>query len=531
MSRPSPYRRLHAVVIWPWIAISFLAGAATADSSPVPIKNGVTYTAREASPIGDSRTIPIENASSPDEKTVPAPVIIFDAQPASSPGGLSAAGFITPIPSLRDGSPAELRIYNPNSYLNSYELSCAGIDYHTSPPPSGLSSLLLTTRGSRGVNTGPAPTANDMLTTDYNNFTKADAQEINDSAGLKTCLNTIAQAIMGPEATNASVRVAAIPAIASLLGILSPPTPTNNATLFQNGRPALMVTDFTPDQEADLQKLLMGIKHYDISTLNADNATLSLWYKAWTTDYPKFANDPGAAAENDEVQLDEANAASFGDGSATLDNIIAIYTAASDFEATPTYYVERVNQVTGVDEEKFTVSVGAKPPTSKFAQVDVDNTSIGLSGATSQTYVAQANVYGRVVLDFSAGVATSTLRGHNYYSSGTTHIVHQGNSDSAEFAVGALSTLYRTQESGLAIGPSLGAASGNGPQYLLGISFIGTIHHSRLILTIGGESGNVTELNGDHVGQPTNGGNSSVATTSVQRFGGFAMLSWSVFTF
>jgi hypothetical protein len=185
--------------------------------------------------------------------------------------------------------------------------------------------------------------------------------------------------------------------------------------------------------------------------------------------------------------------------------------------------------VSGADVVRFSVTINGKPPTGALAQVDTDNTRLGIPGPTGRTYCVNADVYGRAVLDFSAGLVVSSLKNRNYYAAGTPKIVHQGASDSVDISFGPIGTYYRTQAHGVAFGPSLGVSVGDSARYLLGGSAIGMIGRSRLMLTVGGVSGNVSQLaNGDHVGGVANTG--TVSTSSVQRFGSFAALSWVIAT-
>jgi hypothetical protein len=181
-----------------------------------------------------------------------------------------------------------------------------------------------------------------------------------------------------------------------------------------------------------------------------------------------------------------------------------------------------------------TVRVGANveelsSPITALEQVDTKPTTQQITSdnpSSSQTYMRSMPVYGRIVVDYSCGLVITTLRNNNWFIDTNANIQY-GPKDPTNLAISGLVHLYKTSPSFIIPALSLGIALGDNNRFLFGASAVIKLNISRVVLTCGGAFGKVTLLNNNHkVGDTTT--LSTVPTVTVQKFGGFFGLSYSI---
>lgn len=140
----------------------------------------------------------------------------------------------------------------------------------------------------------------------------------------------------------------------------------------------------------------------------------------------------------------------------------------------------------------------------------------------TKTYTRALHVYGRPVLDFSAGPVLTGLQDRSFYKD-AGGIVRSGVRDRDDFQFGVFAHWYRTARRGApAFAPTIGLGlDDDNPRILLGGSLVYDAS-VRLTLTVGVARGNVTKLNGMVVGDAITG---DVSTRDVARYAPFVGLS------
>ena len=474
------------------------------------------------------------------------PVVIYMVQASDLSGR-----FIDPLPQATWHRSVILRLYNVNTFRNKYTIKFQTTDYHTASPPQGVSGLFSISNPVTvpfTPNKQPIEISDEELKNAYNAYKNSFNSFTTQILSLPGLLRKLID-IIQTKRTNIEIRSAAANEVQSYILEYNKnfktvgPEPISECEVKSSASgdqpaPAYLVNDYP---QGVLDPYLK-----ELPTLTEPNDSfqkLNVALQAWQTLYMKKKSslqDPdktNASAANDEIAglqnsipTDSVKHILPDSFTSAAEGVRTLFAEIIDTVQAPPCISKIIRSAAG-DEMSLEVDLDYIPLITAQADGVDPKTLPALSTTQVATHIDTAfvKVYGRPVIDYSAGFVATNLLNKNFSGTpgldnkgNTITIVTQGNSDARDASVAGMAHFYRTTSHPLTFGGGLGIAA-NGTttsRYLAGLDVVVQSNRNRFFLSYGVALGKVNVLsNNDVVGRPASTG--SVKTDSVLRFGRF----------
>lgn len=438
-----------------------------------------------------------------------------------------------------------LVIEHPNTFAYRYSVGAAIIDTHNQAIPNALAGLVIS----------KAPTDTTIkFTSIVSPSTEAECDKVSkayDRFGSALDAETTDYLLLAQAgADNTTVRSAVVMKIHEALRSSAPGNNLSKQMLdietlagsdlncHGNGVRVDNLADYASRREAvaDVAALIPG-------TMERSKAAVVAAKRAWDE---WCANHPDGGDCDANVRKRQAwyeqSLATVGDAAKREADLQVLYLNMLNPSLVPMKIVKQVS-LGKADSVTLTVGIeqlGRDAKTTSATLVSAGGGASSTIGATD-SYPLELRVYGRWVLDVSAGVSATSLRIKNYFMTTTLDAtgkvvpvaVREGPGEHRNFGAAVFVSFYRTTKLPLraSFGPSLGIQASDPLRYLLGASaVIQPANKFRLAFTGGLAYGKVTELNGDVLNgdeqtpavRPLGG---SPSTASIYRRGWFTALT------